>query len=624
MESCLAQSCAASVQGSSPLIFHQLIQALLVSQCSLSSPIDYPPNRNAEILENSDPFDFIIVGGGTAGSAVASRLSENPNWRVLLIEAGAYPSALSDVPAMLLFLQGTPEDYAYEVEYQEGMCQGTSTKKCKWGKGRVLGGSSVLNAMLHIHGNDRDFDSWAALGNDGWSFKDVLPYFKKSESYSPEFIGKFGDKYVGSSGQINIRDYNYTDSGLQSVLLDAVRERGIPVLDHFNGERYIGFGRAQGTLDKGRRVNAAKAYLSPVKDRKNLFVATSTRADRILMEGNKAVGVRLTFPDDKSVDLKASKEVIISAGAIATPQVLMLSGIGPKKHLDELGIPCVADLPVGKNLQDHLIWMGLHFEFFNESGVIKTPLDYLDNAYLYLIHTKGEFIATGGIDLLGFVNLEDPISHYPNIQFHHIHISKGDVMMLQAVMNSIGLSEELQAELMKLTIAGDSLMMCPTLLNPRSRGEIKLRSTSPSDTVKIWANYLDSEEDKVELLKSVEFLKSLEVTDVMKKHGIKLRHFKIPGCKEFTAGSMEYWECNLRHTAATVYHPVGTARMGPAGDAAAVVDPKLRVHGVKGLRVIDASIMPTVTSGNTNSPTLMIAEKGADMVKKEWSSRDEL
>ncbi|XP_011315137.1 glucose dehydrogenase [FAD, quinone] [Fopius arisanus] len=620
MESCLSQSCGSAVQGS-PLIFHQLIQTLLVSQCALGNPEDYPRSRVPEILENPDSFDFIIVGGGTAGCALASRLSENENWRVLLIEAGDYPSALSDVPGLVLLLQGSPEDYSYDLEHQDGICQGAA---CKWAKGKVLGGSSVLNAMIHVHGNDRDFDTWEKLGNDGWSFQDVLPYFKKSENYPPEFISKFSDKFVGSNGQINIRDYNYSTSDFQNIILEAVREKGIPILDYINGDEYIGFARVQGSIDKGRRVNAAKAYLSPVKDRKNLFVATSTRADRILMEGNKAVGIRATFPGDKSVDLKASKEVIISAGSVATPQVLMLSGIGPKEHLEEFGIPCVADLPVGKNLQDHLIWMGTQLEFSNESSVMKTALDFMDSTYEYLMHTKGEFTHTGGTDLLGFVNLEDPTSRYPNIQFHHAHLPKGDTLKMQVVAQAMGFDQDLQVELVRLAAISDTVMMAPTVLNPRSRGEIKLRSTSPKDPVRIWANYLENDEDRVELLRAVGFLKGLEETEAFKKLGIKLRHLEINGCKGIEPQSMEYWECNMRHTSGTLYHPVGTARMGPPGDPAAVVDPKLKVQGVLGLRIVDASVMPKITSGNTNSPTLMIAEKGADLIKREWITRNEL
>uniref|UniRef100_A0A6V7K9M6 Glucose-methanol-choline oxidoreductase N-terminal domain-containing protein n=1 Tax=Bracon brevicornis TaxID=1563983 RepID=A0A6V7K9M6_9HYME len=625
MDSCPTQSCAAAIQGNSPLIFHQLLQTLLLSQCTLGNPDHYPPNKMLEIESMlNEPFDFIVVGGGTAGSVLASRLSEREDWRILLIEAGTYPSAISDVPALLLLLEHTPEDYDYIVEYQDDFCKGTARKHCTWSKGKALGGSSVINAMLHVHGNPRDFDSWEEAGNEGWSFEKILPYIKKSENYPPEFIAKFGDANVGKNGQINIRSFNYSDSDFPKIISEAVNEKGIPSLDYVNGEKYIGFGQAYGTVDNGRRVNAAKAYLSPAKNRKNLFVMTSTRADRIVMEGSRAVGVEVTLPDNKLLELRASKEVIISAGSIATPQLLMLSGIGPREHLNEFNIACIADLPVGKNLQDHLIWMGIQLSFYNESTVVKTPKDLLDDAYLYLMHNKGEFTNSGGIDFMGFINIDDTESKFPNMQFHHIYISRGSTYKVLTMNEALGFSEELTAAFVESNMKNDIIHMAPTLIHPKSHGEIKLRSASPTDPVKIFANYLKEDEDKVAMLKAYEFIKSLEETKSFKKYGIKVKPLSIPGCKQFQPDSMDYWECNLRHTTGTIYHPVGTAKMGPAGDSTAVVNHELKVHNIDNLRVIDASIMPTITSGNTNSPVLTIAEKGADLIKKAWSNRDEL
>ncbi|XP_057339324.1 glucose dehydrogenase [FAD, quinone]-like [Microplitis mediator] len=625
MDSCLTQTCESAINGSSPLIFTQLIQMLLVAQCSFGKINEYPPDRTSEIVSNvEESFDFIIVGGGSAGSVLAARLSEQPNWKVLLIEAGTYPSAMSDVPGLLLGLQGSTEDYAYQLEPQSDFCLGMVDKRCVWAKGKSLGGSSAMNAMLHIHGNSEDYDSWAANGNKGWSYDDVLPYFKKSVNYPDEVIQKYGDKYFGTDGPINIRSYNYSDSSVQEVYLEAVAERGIPVLDVFNTNRYIGYGKAHGTIDNGRRMNVAKAFLSPIKNRENLFVMTSTRADEILINDNRANGVRVTLEDGRTVDLKASKEVIVSAGSIASPQLLMLSGIGPKKDLEELGIECKADLPVGKNLQDHLIWLGIHLEFVNGSREIKTPLSVLDDAYDYLVHGKGEFANVGAIDLLGFVNLEDPASLYPDIEFHHIYVPQGHVLKMDAMLKACGLAKDLGDELMKLTVDTDTIYVSPALLKPKSIGELKLRSKSPSEPVKIFANYLTDERDKDKMIKTVDFIKSLLNTEAFKKLGVKLRNFSIPGCKDFEFDSSEYWECNIRHTAGTLYHPVGTVRMGTPVDPKSVVDYNLKVLSIDSLRVIDASIMPVITSGNTHAPTLMIAEKGADLIKQHWLIKDEL
>ncbi|KAG8035399.1 hypothetical protein G9C98_006845 [Cotesia typhae] len=623
---CLTQTCGLAASGSSPQLFIQLIQTLLMSQCGLGGTEEYPRDRTSEILETlGESFDFIIVGGGSAGSVLAARLSEKPDWKVLLIEVGTYPSVMSDVPGMVLALQGSEEDYAYQVEPQSNFCLGMIDKRCKWTKGKVLGGSSAINAMLYVHGNNRDYDSWA-IESQGWEYEAILPYLKKSVNYPREDIQKFGDKYFGNDGPIDVRRFNYTDSTFQDVYLKAVSEKGLPVLDAFNMDRFVGFGKAHGTVENGRRQNVARAFLSPAKDRKNLFVMTSARVDQILIEGNRASGVKVTLKDGKTVDLRTRKEIVLSAGSIASPQLLMLSGIGPKDDLEALGIKCKADLPVGKNLQDHLAWLGLQLEFPNGLGQTQTkpPFNVLDEAYKYLIHRKGEFSNVGGVDLLGFVNVGDPESAYPDLQFHHVYVPKGYVFKVDAMLAAFSVDESLTEGLKKASLDSDIVYVIPTLLNSKSVGELTLRSKSPGDQVKIFANYLTDEEDTKTMLKAVEFIKSLLDADTFKRLGVKLRNFGIPGCKDFKFDSPEYWECNIRHTAGTLYHPVGTVRMGSPVNPKSVVDSTLKVLGIEGLRVADASIMPVITSGNPHAATLMIAEKGADLIKHQWGFKDEL
>ncbi|XP_057339325.1 glucose dehydrogenase [FAD, quinone]-like [Microplitis mediator] len=623
MDFCCSYNCTSPISGPSPPVFSQLIQTLIAAQCSLGKIDDYPPDRTSEIMANpEESFDFIIVGGGSAGSVLAARLSEQSDWKVLLIEAGTYPSAKSDVPALFLELQETSEDFAYQVEPQSDFCLGMKNKRCKWSKGKVLGGSSTINAMLYIYGNKGDFDSWAAEGNEGWGYEDVLPYFKKSVNYPHEVIQKHGDKYYGSEGPVNVRSYNYTESNIQEIFLQAAAEKNIPILDAFNADRFIGFGRAHGTLDKGHRNSAAKAFLSPIKNRANLFVMTSTRADQILINDHRANGIRVTLEDGRTVDLKASKEVIVSAGSIASPQLLMLSGIGPKKDLEELGIECKADLPVGENLQDHLIWLGIQLEFRNDSYQENITASYLNDAYNYLAHNKGGFAGIGGIDLLGFVNLDDPLSPYPDIQFHNVFIPQGHATVMETLLKAMGLAQDLRNDLINLSKDINTIFMCPTLLKPKSIGEVKLRSKSPSDPVKIYTNYLIDERDKQKLLKAVDFVKDFVDTEAFKKLGASLRSFIIPDCKNFQYDSLQYWECNLKHMSGTIYHPVGTVRMGIPENPKSVVNSKLKVIGIDKLRVIDASIMPDITSGNTNAPTLMIAEKGADLIKEYWRNEN--
>lgn len=623
MDTCLSATCAAAASGSSASLFGQLIQTLLVAQCSIAAQQSYPADRTAEVLDNPE-FDFIVVGGGTAGSAVASRLSEVADWRVLLIEAGTDPSPTSDIPALLLLLQNSAEDYQYLVEPDENFCLGMKDRRCTWAKGKALGGSSVINAMLHVRGNDRDYDSWAEMGNPGWSYQDVLPYFRKFENYHPDVVAKRGAKLFGTGGPLTLRPYNYSESGLHDVILAAVADLGLPIIESPYGEQYIGYGKTYGNLENGIRQNVAKAYLKPAEDRDNLYIVKSARVDAVTFDGLRATGVKVTLKDGRKIELSAAKEVVLSAGSIGTPQILMLSGVGPREHLESKKIDVVADLPVGQNLQDHLVWMGVHLTYVNKTAKVLPSTFMLDWAYDYLINRKGELASGGGVDLLGFVNTRDPDSKYPNVEFHHTLLPQNHRFKIEAIAKAFNFVDDLAEELYKLNEEGEVMFVLPTLLNPKSKGQLKLRSAKPEDQIEIHANYLADQDDVEVFLESLNVVRSLLDTKTFKELDIQLRRFEIPACGKFATDSREYWECNLRHTAGTVYHPVGTCKMGPAGNKDSVVDSSLKVHGLKGLRVVDASIMPKITSGNTNAPTLMIAEKAADLIKKEWSVKTEL
>lgn len=625
MENCLAQmTCGASGGGSAGLIFTHLMYTLMKAQCALNTDDLYPPDRTSEILSNNVDFDFIIVGGGTAGSALASRLSENENWKILLIEEGKNPSVVSRIPAFMFSLYKSEEDHGYKTESSDNYCQGQVDNSCHWAKGKVLGGSSAINAMLYIRGNQRDYNQWSEMGNTDWSYDKVLPYFKKSEGYTPEFVIKNGKKYFGTGGPLRIRKYNYTSTLYADVFLQAARELGIPILDTFNGETQMGYGNAEGTIDNGLRYSVGEAFLSIAKNRNNLYLMKSTKAEKIIMSGNKAIGVRLKLNKGQIFEAKASKEVIISAGSIATPQILMLSGIGPREHLQEMGINNIVNLPVGQHLEDHITSYGVLLTFHNKTGVAVKPTYMLDELYKLLVHRTGDFTSIGGAQLLGFVNVHDKFAKYPDIQYHHFHLQKGQVRQLEFLINALHMSAEMANELIKLLQDNDLIAIWPTLLNPKSLGEVKLRSSDPNDVVKIISNQLSHSYDMETMVKSIEFLRSFINTNTFQELGIKLVNLNIPECSHTNMDSDEYWNCNFRHTCNTLYHPVGTAKMGPSDDAEAVVDTRLRVYEVKSLRVVDASIMPKIPSGNTNSPTLMVAEKAADMIKEDWNYKDEL
>ncbi|XP_032663981.1 glucose dehydrogenase [FAD, quinone]-like isoform X2 [Odontomachus brunneus] len=619
MEACLSAGCAAATTGASTSIFLQLVQSILVAQCALNDASKYPPDRSEEIANSNIEFDFVIVGAGSAGSVIANRLTEEKKWKVLLIEAGDNPSAISEIPGIFPQLITSPEDYFWEVEAEKFACHSSKTTLCSWHAGKALGGSSTINAMLYIYGNAKDYNEWAEMGNEGWSYEEVLPYFKKSQQCNHNYNDNWKKRYCGQNGPLHIRHYNYTDSKLQEMFVDAARELNVPILKTINGDEHIGYGRSHVTVDEGRRMNTAKAFLSPIKDRSNLYVMKSTRADAVILDGTRAVGLRVTLKDGRSIDVKASKEIILSAGSIGSPRILMLSGIGPKQHLHEMGVQCIVDLPVGQNLQDHVSWHGIYLLYKSET-TSSPHFSMLDELYQTLMHKQGQLSNLMNFDFMSFINVSDSNSKYADIQFLHMHYSHKNLALVHMLSHVFSIHDQITLEILKALNEAEILHPVPVLLKPKSRGKLQLRSKNPAVPVKIYANYYSEQEDIETMLKSLDYIRKVLKTKIFVREGVWLHHLDIAGCQRFEPDSNEYWKCSLRHLSFTLFHPVGTAKMGPRDDPTAVVDSRLRVHGVQGLRVIDASIMPTITSGNTNAPSIMIGEKGADLIKEDWAN----
>jgi choline dehydrogenase len=525
-------------------------------------------------------YDYVIVGAGSAGCLLAARLTEDRDARVLLIEAGGKDrSPKIKIPAAFAQQFQTKLDWNYETEPEPGC----NDRRLYIPRGRSLGGSSSMNAMLYVRGCAADYDGWAADGCEGWSWEDVLPYFKRSERRETGEV----EAAHSTGGTLNVAD-PVSPSPITELMIEAARNRDFPLDPDYNDGEPDGICPVQTTQKNGRRWSAADAFLRPALSRPNLTVLSKAQVLGLDVSGDRVTGVRYARGRGTGT-ATASREVILSAGSIGSPQLLMLSGIGSPDELGRLGIESKVELPaVGQNLQDHPYLMQI-WETSSEDSLLNAekPGAMLE----YLRHRSGPLSSTVAEAFLW--TKYDHEAAAPDLQFH----------LAPAYFNEHGF----------VTYDKHAFSIGSVLVAPRSRGEIKLRSADPAAKPAIQGNYLTEEADVQALVHSAKLGRELAATEPLA--GITGKEL-LPGA-EIT--SDEALAEDIRNRIELLYHPVGTCRMGTGDDA--VVDPQLRVRGLENLRVVDASIMPRITRGNTNAPTYMIAEKAADLIKHGASAR---
>jgi len=539
-------------------------------------------------MQDFGTFDYVIVGAGAAGCVLANRLSEDPNASVLLLEAGGRDNYLwVKIPVGYLYCMGNPRtDWRYKTEAQAGL----NGRALNYPRGRILGGCTAINGMIYMRGQARDYDQWRQMGNPGWAWDDVLPYFLRSEDHVDG-----GDALHGAGGAWRVEGQRL-HWHLLDAFRDAAEQAGIPKIADFNRGNNEGVSYFQVNQRRGWRVSSATAFLRPVLSRKNLTVMTEAQAERVLLDGRRATGVALRRVGVPGT-VAARREVILAAGSIGSPQLLQLSGIGPGDLLRAHGIPVAHDLPgVGENLQDHL-QLRLVFKVENVPTLNVRANSLFGRAAIALEYAlKRSGPMSMAPSQLGLFARSDPSLETPDLQWHIQPLS--------------------------LEKFGDPLHAFPAFtasvchLRPQSRGHVRIVSPDPAAHPAIQPNYLAVEADRRAAVAGIRRTREIVGQPA-------LAHYRP---EEFKPGAALQTDADLARAAGdigtTIFHPVGTARMGT--DAGAVVAPDLRVHGIAGLRVADASVMPTITSGNTSSPTIMIAEKAADLIRGRGAQAERL
>ncbi|CAF4893773.1 unnamed protein product [Pieris macdunnoughi] len=577
-----------------------VVQILIVNISENFKYQNYPPQANCT---DGDSFDFIIIGGGGAGCVIANRLSEISNWSVLVIEAGEDPPLASDSPGISTLVAPKLPRWEFPSTDDQYSSQALQTKKIVYSQGKMTGGSTGLNFMYYVKGNDKDFAEWVDKGNKNWDAEMARKYYYKSERFTDkEILGSETGPLHNTKGYLGVTKYDWQKE--TEELFSALKQNGRKILQDTNGNEQIGYSLPQFSIADKLRQSSIVSYIRPI-NRPNLSLLRSNYVSKITIVGDVATGIEVTDKDGNVKKLKAKKEVILSAGAIKSPQVLMVSGIGPKDELRKYNIPVVIDSPhVGANFHDHLII----------PIMISGKKDFLFKSYFSDLDVLSKLDEFPKPCVMGFEAL-DKNDTRPQYQVKAFPFPHGSLFSTLMCVEVFRWNQKICENIAEAS-HHDALFALIVLLHPKSRGYVRIKSNNPEDNPVITTNYFADKEDIQTFARSAEDFVSIVNTPVFKNSSMKVADLGVEQCKRITFATPKYWECYVLNMASTLFHPVGTCAMGPEG----VVDEDLLVRGLKNLRVVDASVMPTIVSGNTYATVAMIAERAADIIKSKHSA----
>ncbi|XP_052864513.1 glucose dehydrogenase [FAD, quinone]-like [Anopheles cruzii] len=567
-----------------------------------------------------DVYDYVIVGAGPAGCVLANRLSEDPSVTVLLLEIGrGERPAFAEPPLLGPMLAATDYNFGYTTEPQRYGCQGLTGRRCNWAHGRGVGGSSIINNVIYTRGNRRDFDNWARAGMEGWSWDEVLPLYKRIEDANVRDFD--GNGAHGKGGPLSVEDCPYRTQVAEAFVAGA-QEAGYSYLDYNAGDT-AGVSFLQAHTKRGRRITGGTAYLKNVRHRPNLHISTRSWVVRVLFDEAKREAVGVKFTRNKRYrTARARREVILSAGGFETPKLLMNSGVGPRGHLAEHGIPVLVDLPVGRRIYEHGGVFGPIFIVHNgsaeERGLVS--LENVINLEEILRFRRGSGpLTSNSIESLLYVKspvAADPDPEMPDVEVMQSFTSFSFDSSL-ATRGAYHLPDELVRRYYGPLEGTRNFMFLPMLLKTHTVGRLELKSRNPFHHPIFRYQYFEDERDVESLVYAIQEVLRIAQTGPLQRLGIEQYRRPVPGCEQQEFNTADYWRCHVRTLTATFEHQVATCRMGPDNDPDAVVDPRLRVRGIGRLRVADVSIIPEPPSGHTCAMSYLIGEKAADMIKQD-------